>query len=79
MGQSLSQPSDRSDQCSTKVIVGTVHTLQEAAGPGRVQWIALAGEEVSFDLVGDDGLGLCHVGTLAPHGSAFLWAGGHFG
>ena len=72
VGQSLIQPSDRSDQCSTKVIAGTVRTLQEAAGPGRVQRIAFASEEVSFDLFGDDGLGLCHLGTLALHRSAFL-------
>ena len=72
VGQSLSQSPDRANQCTTKVVVGTVRTLHEAAGPGRVKWIALARAEVPFDLVVDGGLGLCHLGTLALHGSALL-------
>jgi hypothetical protein len=69
VGQSLSQASDRSDQCSTKVIVGTVSTLQETAGPSEVQRIAFASEKVPFDLFVDDGLGISHLCSLAPHGS----------
>jgi hypothetical protein len=63
VGQSLSQSPDRLDQRTAKVVVGAVRALHEAAGPGRVTWIAHASPEVPFDLVVDGGLGLCHLDT----------------
>jgi cytochrome c553 len=47
---------DRANERTTKVVVGTVRTFHEAAGPGRVIWIAHARAEVPFDLVFDGGL-----------------------
>ena len=67
VSQSFSQPSDRSNGRPAKVLVGAVCALHEAAGPSRVKWIALAGEEMPFDLVRDGCPGLCHFSILAPH------------
>jgi hypothetical protein len=60
--QSLRQSPDRANERAAKVVVGTVRALHEAAGPGRVIWIAHARAEVAFDLVVDSGLGLCQDG-----------------
>jgi hypothetical protein len=51
------------NQRTAKVVVGTVRTFHEAAGPCRVIWIALARADVPFDLAVDGGLGLGHLDT----------------
>jgi hypothetical protein len=67
VAQSVSQPSDRADERPAKLLVGAVCALHETAGPKRVKWIALAGEEIPFDLVRDGCRGFCHFSRLAPH------------
>jgi hypothetical protein len=63
MGQSLRPSSDYTHQRGSKVVVGTVCALQEAAGPSRVMRITLSGEEIPVNLAGDGGLALSNIVT----------------